>query len=94
MLLVIGNLFFFQGPLEIGITTSEGMKCWTKIPMANLGCCLIRYKWGFKPHVDHFTTGRYRMSPFIFDCSDGVILPGQRVSTIYLIQYHCLPSSF
>ncbi|XP_070210558.1 uncharacterized protein [Littorina saxatilis] len=72
--------YWFHGIVEIGIVSNAGEKGSTQILLANPGCCVMRYSWRRVPRVDHFNTGRYRTSPFIFDFSDGIILPEQKVS--------------
>ena len=65
--------------MEIGVVCNAGEKGWTQIRLANVGCCTVRYSWRHLPHVDHFNTGRHRRSPFIFNCSGGILLPEEKV---------------
>ncbi|KAK7483964.1 hypothetical protein BaRGS_00024848 [Batillaria attramentaria] len=60
---------------EVGVKAEFGVLGKTSLKLVNLGCTVIRYSWQHQAHRDVFQTGRYRTSPFQFDCHDGVILP-------------------
>jgi hypothetical protein len=67
------------------VVCNKGERGWTTIRLANVGCCTMRYSWRHHPHLDHFTTGRYRTSPFIFNAASGILLPEERVIIIIII---------
>ena len=71
-----------KGLVEIGMVCNTGEKAWSRIRLGNVGCCTVRYSWRVLPHVDHFNTGRYRASPFIFNCSEGILLPEEKVRAL------------
>ncbi|KAL8615730.1 hypothetical protein ACOMHN_007483 [Nucella lapillus] len=69
-----------QGIVEVGVVSDAGEQGLTYIQLANSGCCVMRYSWRQLPHQDHFNTGRYRRSPFIFNSAQGSLLPEEKLS--------------
>ncbi|KAH9519057.1 hypothetical protein Btru_009011 [Bulinus truncatus] len=71
--------------IELGCTADLEKNEICSINMTNMGTTAINYQWVRKDHADAFDLSKYRLTRFILDSDNKVILPGEtfRIPLLY-----------
>lgn len=69
----------------MGTETTSGVKVHTYLKLSNLGPVVIKYTWRKEPAPDPFGTKHYAVPHIAFDESDGMLLPNETVSFLFVL---------